>query len=413
MYNYQYFKERGHILFLDSLEVIELNETAQLVFDALLQNELPKNIAARIADEYGLTQVEALEDVQQIIQTLKLKGIALGAADVAKKNAWQLHTAIVHINESCNSACKMCDCWRAEKPRQHSRADLAKFFNEIAKQGAACVMISGGEPLLHPELSGIIIDAKRAGLQVELNTNGIMLARATRLSDSLPERIIISLDGFDAETYRLYRGVNRYNQIREAIRQTAARWPEVKIGLRVTLNRHTSEQIEVAISLLDELPIESIGFSPADVSSNSFSRESMSDDRSAELKNLLIPELETLDDLLKKFAPETLISKKVDLLAAQGRLSWQAEQFRRCFKFYKNIRMGVALPSDTQPCYFPNTSLLLDYDGSIKRCFYSDGFASLSEVDNTDWGLASDLSSLVEQRKCVGCRGKIFCGGGN
>ncbi len=71
--------------------------------------------------------------------------------------------------------------------------------------------LSGGEPLLHPDLLRLVDDAlARPGIvRVSISTNGLGLLRHQGLIDRLRERNVVvslQLDGFDDESYRTLRG---------------------------------------------------------------------------------------------------------------------------------------------------------------------------------------------------------------
>lgn len=71
------------------------------------------------------------------------------------------------------------------------------------------VQIAGlGEPLCHPDLMAMIEGLKRKANQVELISNGLLLDRETALSflEVGLDRLILSIDGAEQETYRQIRG---------------------------------------------------------------------------------------------------------------------------------------------------------------------------------------------------------------
>ena len=71
------------------------------------------------------------------------------------------------------------------------------------------VQIAGlGEPLCHPDLMAMIEGLKRKANQVELISNGLLLDRETALSflEVGLDRLILSIDGAEKETYRQIRG---------------------------------------------------------------------------------------------------------------------------------------------------------------------------------------------------------------
>lgn len=76
--------------------------------------------------------------------------------------------------------------------------------------------------------------------------------------------------------------------------------------------------------------------------------------------------------------------------------------------FYYNILKNDQKIFENRPCSFPYVSMVLDYNGDLKNCFYSRAFGNLYHLDSADWTFKS-LSELKENGNCKTCRGKIFC----
>ena len=68
--------------------------------------------------------------------------------------------------------------------------------DHLAKLGATLIMISGGEPLLHPDLEQIIARVRRHGRIAGLITNGYLLMpdRIQRLNEAGLDHLQISID---------------------------------------------------------------------------------------------------------------------------------------------------------------------------------------------------------------------------
>lgn len=164
-----------------------------------------------------------------------------------------------------------------------------------------------------------------------------------------------------------------------------------------------------AIDFFLDNGINYIGFSPLDTISSSFSRKHNNNERSARLKEQLIPsesilmticnELENKNSFLYNYLKE-----KYEL----GKLSWDPASFLTCVKYYMNA--NSAYIDSSTICLFPFSSLVLDYNGDLKNCFYSAAFGNINDYNNIDWTSRISLQQLNEQGSCRGCRGKVFCG---
>ena len=82
-------------------------------------------------------------------------------------------------------------------------------FEEIEKVVQACkplglekVRITGGEPLLRPDLQDLVSRLKRTGVEIALTTNASLLAgQADRLAAAGLDRVTVSLDALDPKVH--------------------------------------------------------------------------------------------------------------------------------------------------------------------------------------------------------------------
>ena len=107
------------------------------------------------------------------------------------------HPIMAHIIpiRRCNLACKYCneyDDYSKPVPTQEMKTRLDK----LADLGTRIVTLSGGEPLLHPELDEIIAHMRRRGVIAGMITNGYLLMpdRIKRLNDAGLDHMQISID---------------------------------------------------------------------------------------------------------------------------------------------------------------------------------------------------------------------------
>src|SRR5262249_14954538 len=74
--------------------------------------------------------------------------------------------------------------------------EMLRRIDRLAEMGAAVVTISGGEPLLHPDLDLIIAQMRKRGILAGMITNGYLLTadRIERLNRAGLEYLQISID---------------------------------------------------------------------------------------------------------------------------------------------------------------------------------------------------------------------------
>jgi MoaA/NifB/PqqE/SkfB family radical SAM enzyme len=115
--------------------------------------------------------------------------------------AWGLlstkHPLLVHIIpiRRCNLACTYCNEFD-DVSEPVPIDELKKRLDRLADLGTSVITISGGEPLLHPELDEFIAHIRSRGMIAGLITNGYLLTaeRIQRLNDAGLEHLQISID---------------------------------------------------------------------------------------------------------------------------------------------------------------------------------------------------------------------------
>lgn len=122
------------------------------------------------------------------------------------------------VTDICNLGCRECHYGFSDKPgfslNQVGHMEVSifnKFMDEIS--GRPVVSFTGGEPLLHPDVTEFIASAKDKDRLCTLTTNGWFLAnRAQELSEAGLDILIVSVDG-PRETHNAIRGKNSYEHL--------------------------------------------------------------------------------------------------------------------------------------------------------------------------------------------------------
>src|SRR5271167_933878 len=116
---------------------------------------------------------------------------------IGKALASTKHPILVHIipMRRCNLACGYCneyDDFSKPVPLE----EMKKRLDILAGMGTTIITISGGEPLLHPELDEVIRHIRRRGMIAGMITNGFFLnkERIERLNGAGLEHLQISID---------------------------------------------------------------------------------------------------------------------------------------------------------------------------------------------------------------------------
>jgi MoaA/NifB/PqqE/SkfB family radical SAM enzyme len=304
--------------------------------------------------------MEASQDVNELQAKITSLGMTFEIEKMPKLDDFSTisenfhpHTPIVHIIQNCNSPCRMCDCWKTKEKTWHSAEKLKYFFTEIKKKGAIAIMLSGGEPLLHPELSQIISDLKELELKIVLNSNGLLLHRHKWLADWQIDQLVVSMDGLNESEYKYIRGLNGYHTVWNNLETFQKASPTTLVGIRTILNKYNYKNIDHFYDAIEMRGMHSVGLSPADIDSISFARQEMNDERSTNLKSLLIPSINEIEAFLQGFTPEDEYYQKIEKAYLKGLSSWQPREFIQCMHFYLAIQLGEKNQFSNRPCFFP------------------------------------------------------------
>ncbi len=116
---------------------------------------------------------------------------------IAKGVASTDHPVMAHIIpiRRCNLACKYCNEYD-DFSKPIPLETMKRRVDDLARLGTTIVTLSGGEPLLHPELDEIIAHMRKYPIIVGMITNGYLLTaeRIQRLNRAGLDHLQISID---------------------------------------------------------------------------------------------------------------------------------------------------------------------------------------------------------------------------
>ncbi|WPC75036.1 radical SAM/SPASM domain-containing protein [Vibrio porteresiae] len=127
----------------------------------------------------------------------------------------------LEITSDCNIRCKHCYMSAGKKNATYiDKVDIDKFFNEIDLDRVdENIVVTGGEPLIHPEINEIISGLNSKGFKVCLFTNGLMINHSNIdfLKNNI-NSIQLSMEGVSQNAYEDIRGKNTYTRLINAIK---------------------------------------------------------------------------------------------------------------------------------------------------------------------------------------------------
>lgn len=119
----------------------------------------------------------------------------------------------LNLTERCNLSCEHCyldaKILKQGATDELSTAELKHLLGDIAAIGPeAMVVLTGGEPLLRPDIEDLAAHARDLGLMVVIGSNGLLLTeiRLERLKNAGVAGIGLSVDSLVPETHDAFRG---------------------------------------------------------------------------------------------------------------------------------------------------------------------------------------------------------------
>jgi len=115
------------------------------------------------------------------------------------------------ITRNCNLSCQHCRASATNGPYtgELNTSSCKRLLDQIAELGQPIIILTGGEPLLRDDIFDIASYGTKLGLRMVMAPNGTLLSNenVNKLKESGIQRISISLDGKDAKSHDLFRGV--------------------------------------------------------------------------------------------------------------------------------------------------------------------------------------------------------------
>jgi len=124
---------------------------------------------------------------------------------------------------SCTLSCPECPSGRGEFTRPEGKMDISGFqgiLNQLKGHLIYLMLYFQGEPLLNPDFFQMLALARKSRIYTATSTNAQHLGdeNARKIVESGLDRLIISLDGTDQETYEKYRVGGDLEKVREGVR---------------------------------------------------------------------------------------------------------------------------------------------------------------------------------------------------
>ena len=158
------------------------------------------------------------------------------------------------INNTCNCKCEMCSIWKDKNKKMVKLEDAKKALIKLRKNNFGFLQITGGEPLLNPDVFDIIVCAKKLGFSVFLVTNGTLINEdiASKLSGVGVDNVSISFHHHDRE---VFEKISNHKKILDKVQNAIKCLNKEKISVETmfTLSQFNKNDIEKTVSFINNL----------------------------------------------------------------------------------------------------------------------------------------------------------------
>src|ERR687889_2119125 len=167
------------------------------------------------------------------------------------------YTLVAELTYQCPLHCPYCsnpvdigsDRWREELETEH----WVRVFREARAMGVLQLALTGGEPMLRPDLDELVAAGREAGLYSTLVTAGTRFTRerAEQLKAASLDHVQVSIQSPNAEENDRIAGIRSFDKKIAAAR--AARELGFPLTINCVLHRQNLDRIEEILRLAEEL----------------------------------------------------------------------------------------------------------------------------------------------------------------
>jgi MoaA/NifB/PqqE/SkfB family radical SAM enzyme len=284
----------------------------------------------------------------------------------------RLPILVLYPQGGCDCRCLMCSYWRADQRTRLALPQIEALLPDLRALRVEQVVLSGGEPLLHPDLEQIGAMLRRRGLSLVLLSNGLRLERRAAGLAPLLDELVLSLDGPRAVHDRIRGLPQAFERMRRGVAAARAANPGIRVTARCTVQRHNSGCLPQTVQAARELGLDGVSFLPVDLQRPAFNRPAGWEQ---EQRPALAPDAAALELLRQGLA--ALERDHADDLAS-GFIAESPQKLRLRVLGTLEASLGQR---DCPPvrCNAPWISAVIEADGAVRPCFFHPPLGNIRE----------------------------------
>lgn len=287
------------------------------------------------------------------------------------------------ITGKCNAKCIYCygDYYFKDNGPGMSTAEILTLIEQLVAQGTRYIAVSGGEPLLHPEVGRIVDFIKAQGCECALGTNGHLLSAKIQ-AVARADVMAVSLDG-DEAAHDLNRGPGSFKLAMAGIAAAIANRNTVMLNAVLTKNNISS--IDYLVNLARRLKVKV-----------KFAFLVYSDDKR---RQDIFKTIELTNDEIRAALEQIIILKQ-----AGAPILYSRETYRHALAWrdYSRKSFSGAAPDFTHArCMAGKSWCLIDSNGKVYPC--CEVMDSFPAKNYLQVGLAEALAHAAHANTCRAC----------
>lgn len=322
---------------------------------------------------------------------------------------------IWNLIRRCNLTCKHCYATSADKdfPGELNTDKVFSVMDDLKDFGVPVLILSGGEPLMRPDIFEISHHAKDMGFYVGLSSNGTLITEDNikDIVDVGYNYVGVSIDGTRETHDKFRRKQGSYDEALRGIR--LCREAGIKVGLRFTLTQDNKQDLPALLQLMDDENIDKFYLSHLNYAGrgNKNRGDDLHHQMTREAMNLLFDTCwnDALTGKQREFVTGNNDADGVYLLLwARENLPEYAERIETMLNNWGGNSSGVNISNiDNIGNVHPDT-MWWDYTiGNVKESKFSDIW-----MDTSDPLMAGlKLKNRPVEGRCASCQYINICGG--
>lgn len=322
---------------------------------------------------------------------------------------------IWNLIRRCNLTCKHCYATSADMdfPGELNTEKVFSVMDDLKAFGVPVLILSGGEPLMRPDIFEISHHAKDMGFYVGLSTNGTLISEDNihNIVDVGYNYVGISIDGMRETHDKFRRKQGSFDEAMQGIRLCHA--AGIKVGLRFTLTQDNKQDFPALLKLMDDEGIDKFYLSHLNYAGrgNKNRRDDLHHRMTREAMDLMF---ETCLADVRAGRQREFVTGNNDtdgvylLLWARKNMPEQADHLEQLLKQWGGNSSGVNISNiDNIGNVHPDTMWWEYTIGNVKERSFSEIW-----MDTTDALMAGlKLQHRPVEGRCAECRYYTICGG--